>query len=179
MKKLLLGLVVLSSSSCLDHSRNMVDGSIEPPHPNFWENTFSMKGVDRNKDGIRDDVERWINRKFPRDKNHNLRNLYKQEASALSIILRKNIKGAEELKESYLKKLVDSRKCASDIYDDAAAMIYFGQVTKEINNKIFNLPWRSFRKSENESMLDGKAFTIDREGPNFSRCDFEVKYEDQ
>ncbi|ATH07943.1 hypothetical protein BIY24_08260 [Halobacteriovorax marinus] len=39
-------------------------GNIEPPFPNWFEVMWSLKGPDRNKNGIRDDVEIYINNEF-------------------------------------------------------------------------------------------------------------------
>ena len=151
----------------------MVDGSLEPPHPNFWKNTFSMKGVDSNKDGVRDDVERWINRKFPGDEKYNLRNLYKQEARSFGFML--DEANSSELIEHYWKSNVNASQCAVDIYNSSAAMIYFGEVSSEVQTKIFNMPWRIFRRKKNESKLSGKVLGMDKIYNKYSTCDFEVK----
>ncbi|WP_233427077.1 hypothetical protein [Halobacteriovorax marinus] len=39
-------------------------GNMEPPFPNWFEVMWSLKGPDRNKNGIRDDVEIYINNEF-------------------------------------------------------------------------------------------------------------------
>lgn len=41
-----------------------IDGEIEPPFPDEKENDKTILGVDINNNGVRDDVEIWINRTF-------------------------------------------------------------------------------------------------------------------
>ncbi len=53
------------------------DGFVEPLMPDNELNDATLLGVDSNHDGIRDDVEIWINRNF---ENKNLRLIFKQMA---------------------------------------------------------------------------------------------------
>jgi hypothetical protein len=38
------------------------DGEVEPPMPTYFSNNMSVLGIDSNNNGIRDDVDIWINR---------------------------------------------------------------------------------------------------------------------
>lgn len=40
------------------------DNEVEPPLPDEDENSKTIEGVDKNKNGVRDDVEIWINRTY-------------------------------------------------------------------------------------------------------------------
>lgn len=40
------------------------DNELEPPLPDEDENSKTIEGVDKNKNGVRDDVEIWINRTY-------------------------------------------------------------------------------------------------------------------
>jgi hypothetical protein len=39
----------------------IVDGAPEPDMPDFYNNNTTLYGIDKNKNGVRDDVEIWIN----------------------------------------------------------------------------------------------------------------------
>jgi hypothetical protein len=43
-------------------SNPIYDGFVEPDFPDENENIKTLKGVDSNRDGVRDDIEIWINR---------------------------------------------------------------------------------------------------------------------
>jgi hypothetical protein len=40
----------------------MFDGEVEPSMPNYFLNNMSVLGIDSNNNGIRDDIDIWINR---------------------------------------------------------------------------------------------------------------------
>ncbi|MBC7540350.1 MAG: hypothetical protein H7281_16120 [Bacteriovorax sp.] len=44
------------------NSNPVFDGEVEPPIPNRSENDKTVLGIDSNKNGIRDDIDIWINR---------------------------------------------------------------------------------------------------------------------
>jgi archaellum component FlaF (FlaF/FlaG flagellin family) len=39
----------------------IIDGAPEPDMPDFYNNNTTLYGIDKNKNGVRDDVEIWIN----------------------------------------------------------------------------------------------------------------------
>lgn len=47
-----------------DHAMFMIDDSLEVPMPDSKKNNATVAGVDSDNDGIRDDVQRWINEEF-------------------------------------------------------------------------------------------------------------------
>lgn len=47
-----------------------VAGDPEPPSPPFWY-YFTLEGLDSDKDGVRDDVEIWINN-YTKEYHYNL-----------------------------------------------------------------------------------------------------------
>ncbi|MBC76979.1 MAG: hypothetical protein CME64_13280 [Halobacteriovoraceae bacterium] len=78
--------------SCFeDTSRVIVDGVLEPPHVKEETAKVGVDGVDVNKNGVRDDLERFINRKFSGKENISKRKLWKLHAKAIrAFILSKN-----------------------------------------------------------------------------------------
>lgn len=61
------------------NSNPIFDGEIEPPIPEFSKNNINFLGVDLNKNGIRDDIDIWINRSGI---NYNERMAMRQYAKA-------------------------------------------------------------------------------------------------
>ncbi|MCK6594950.1 MAG: hypothetical protein L6Q33_07100 [Bacteriovoracaceae bacterium] len=47
-----------------DHAMFVIDSSLEVPMPDPKKNNATIAGVDTDNDGIRDDVQRWINEEF-------------------------------------------------------------------------------------------------------------------
>lgn len=47
-----------------DHAMFVIDSSLEVPMPDPKKNNATVAGVDSDNDGIRDDVQRWINEEF-------------------------------------------------------------------------------------------------------------------
>ena len=109
----ILQLLVLNTS-CLDYSRNMVDGKLEPPEPGFFENDKTIGGIDSNNDGVRDDIERWINREFPGEENYNKRMAWKQRAKSIRDVHLKATTREEAIKYLYLWN--DAGVCSTYVY---------------------------------------------------------------
>ena len=61
------------------------DGEQEPPWPNYLKNNTSIEGVDSNNNGVRDDVEIWINRTY--NNSYNLRKATKSLARTTHALL--------------------------------------------------------------------------------------------
>lgn len=58
----------------------------EPVFPDLKLNNSTILGIDSNKDGIRDDVEIWINDKFPKEKERReVRKFFKAKFKQLAI----------------------------------------------------------------------------------------------
>jgi hypothetical protein len=63
-----------------DSNRMIIDGELEPPFPNLEKSNETLEGIDLNQNGIRDDVEIWINHNF---KTYNYRTIMKLVAKSL------------------------------------------------------------------------------------------------
>lgn len=57
------------------YTPGVYDGNPEPPYPDLDEDVKTLEGIDADKDGLRDDLEIWINRI---SKDENERNLWRQ-----------------------------------------------------------------------------------------------------
>lgn len=58
------------------YTPGVYDGNPEPPYPDLEEDVKTLEGIDADKDGLRDDLEIWINRN---SKDQNERNLWRQD----------------------------------------------------------------------------------------------------
>lgn len=56
------------------YTPGVYDGNPEPPYPDLEEDVKTLEGIDADKDGLRDDLEIWINRI---SKDENERNLWR------------------------------------------------------------------------------------------------------
>mgnify|MGYP003640090118 CR=1 FL=1 len=56
------------------YTPGVYDGNPEPPYPDLEEDVKTLEGIDADKDGLRDDLEIWINRN---GKDENERNLWR------------------------------------------------------------------------------------------------------
>lgn len=85
--------------------RKTFDGVIEPRFPDLNEDIKTVLGIDENANGIRDDIEIWINRKF-KSYNHRqaLKAYIKAMNSATVMGLQKNIVTYSELRKLYVEK---------------------------------------------------------------------------
>ncbi len=95
-------------------SNPVYDGEVEPPMPNLFTITPDDVGVDLNKNGIRDDVDIWINRT---GKNYNQRMSLRQYARASEKFLL-NCKNKDEKNlQAVIDEWSSGKHCLWLIYD--------------------------------------------------------------
>ncbi|MBC75720.1 MAG: hypothetical protein CME64_06870 [Halobacteriovoraceae bacterium] len=171
----ILQLLVLNTS-CLDYSRNMVDGKLEPPEPGFFENDKTIGGIDSNNDGVRDDIERWINREFPGEENYNKRMACKQYAKEVRNI-QIHIDDEEMLnKHSFL--WIDADVCVLYVYTDLIKDPYGKQVKQgdKILEKSNNTKERVKAWMVADRNFAGKSHALPpRQEMRRKKCEFEIK----
>lgn len=94
------------------NEKRIIDGELEPPFPSKKENNRTLLGLDVNKNGIRDDIDIWINY-VGRDSNHRmaLRQLAREEVKRM-------LAGASKNTEAY-------NQIAKDIWDGLLCTSYF------------------------------------------------------
>jgi hypothetical protein len=93
-------------------SNPIYDGIKEADIPSLSINDDTIVGIDSNGDGIRDDIEIWINRV---GKNFNQRSALRQYALAFEYIFRTSEKDFKEYE--FYQKYLNSFKCLRFIYD--------------------------------------------------------------
>lgn len=110
-----------------DGKRLEFNGKLEPPAPDPIENDKTLLGIDSNNDGVRDDVERWINRKA--NNNQFFRFLLRLEAKSRANRFR-NLKLNSEDTYNLIKR---------DLYVISACELEIVSLDKKINRDKFNL----------------------------------------
>ena len=105
---------VIQSIQVIDSEYYCQTEDSEPTHPGEG-GMKTLLGVDSDRDGVRDDLEIWINDKFsntPLNNNANFRMAFKQYAKAKNeIIINKNDKAMARLK---FGAAIDAMRCVDD-----------------------------------------------------------------
>jgi len=149
----------------------IINGYTLPPEPDLAVNNATLLGIDSNDNGVRDDVEIWILKK------------YKDEHIVVTEI-------ALQIGRAYQKVLEDPSK-AREIYPivDAASSCeaYYQIYAKYFNEPILvheNINDRSFRKRvfntegrksaywEYDTLLSGYTYILPKIGEGKKLCDF-------
>jgi len=156
-----------------------VDGHRLPPEPDPKINNSTLLGVDVNKNGVRDDVERWIYEKY-KDKHPIHIDIAMQAARGYKLVL----EHPEKAKEIY-----------AEVDKTAYCEGYFRVcVTKSIKNKfslerittanyfikkIFNTKTRWKAYILYDTLLSGDSYAIPRCNKAIQLCDFNTsKYKE-
>lgn len=149
----------------------VVHGDPQPDPPPFWA-FFTVDGVDADNDGIRDDVEIWINETA---KGYNLNKALKQVARGqLSYRMIDNSLTAD----LYLHQVNRDQHCLSFIY-----MHEYPKERKrnpflsiDLSREILNNPWRdsAFNVISKFRTLDYQELTPRNPVEFFTSCDFEI-----
>jgi hypothetical protein len=106
--------------------RRVFDGEVEPVFPDEADNNKTLLGIDSNNNGVRDDLDIWINY-VGLDRNHRfaLRELVREEAARLK---------AGELNESDVVA-----QSAKNFYDAESCAIFFERQLKLEESPTYNM----------------------------------------
>lgn len=127
LNKTFLFLFTLLLSGCYDYDKTIsdardnkhnhpevrvFDGETEPSFPNEVENNKTLLGIDENRNGVRDDLDIWINF-VGRDRNH--RTALRELARVYSEMLIAGNETNSGLIQKSARNFYDARACASFI----------------------------------------------------------------
>lgn len=143
------------------------DGMPEPRMPSNSELDSTIEGIDANKNGIRDDVEIWINRKF--DNSDHRRGL-KQYAKAIQTVMIEINKGAskEKVRDIEQNLILRARACVGrtwGIGDHIGWISYYWHFDSSINRSIVYDRYLGHLDHGSYSILSNKTIR--------QLCDFE------
>ena len=161
-----------------------VNGHILPPEPDPKVNNATLLGVDVNKNGVRDDVERWIYKTY-KDKHPIYIDIAMQVARGYKLVLRKQPKTREEAKS--IRTKVDSaidcemyyRFDADSVGEDTLIEENDDIDSRYFRHKIyFNTKERMDVYIKYDSLLSGDTYSLLREKEEKRACDFNTsKYD--
>lgn len=112
------------------------DGDIVPPNPPFWE-YFTVEGFDEDKDGVRDDVEIWINENY---EDPNIRRILKLDSKISYRFMFS--KDTEELEGMMRLSLGQYNRCYSFVTSYLSDEERRLGLNLHINSKVYNNFWR-------------------------------------
>lgn len=153
----------------------IVDGVPEPDMPDFYNNNTTLYGVDKNKNGVRDDVEIWINLNARSKLEKEMYINYARSVFYYTDITIKDMSKSDLLNDINLKheKLNKNYSCLQFVCE---------ALTKKLNVKVncldkvsdFDLVIRNNKvRLFNLSDLDS-GFDFGVVGGNFNRCKQEI-----
>ncbi len=161
-----------------------VNGHILPPEPDPKVNNATLLGVDVNKNGVRDDVERWIYNKY-KDKHPIYIDIAMQAARGYKLVLEKQPKTREEAKS--IRGRVDSAIDCEMYYRfdaDSVGDRILIEENDDIDSKYFrnliyfNTDSRKKIYNRYDTLLSGDTYSLLREKEEKQACDFNTsKYD--
>lgn len=101
------------------------DGELEPRMPSNWANDSTLAGIDANNNGVRDDVEIWINRRWD---NSNLRKGFKQLATSVQKVILSSDLSDSELKDVYTNSYSRSLRCIRELTKKQSAKYVWDEI---------------------------------------------------
>jgi hypothetical protein len=138
----LFATIILVSSCSKQTPGNFIDGSDKiPPSPPFWK-YFTVEGVDEDLDGVRDDVEIWINDEY---EDPNIRKAMKWVSNvSYRMMFMDNSRSAVLLTEEARK----ASDCLSIVsrHELAKAKMFFPDFYFALEKKLLNNWWRTQRR---------------------------------
>ena len=140
-----------------------VEGKNLPPVPDKAENDATVAGIDKNNNGIRDDVELAIFKKYPNSAK--IRAAELQYAMALQLMLTKVTNT-----ETWIAAAVETSRgnlCIGDAVEDKDFKVYLSS-SKEVEDLVVNT---EKRHSANDTAYD---FTTSFGLPNTDICNVEL-----
>ena len=145
-------------------------GEIEPDFPIKDLNSKTIMGIDANSNGIRDDVDVWINRTaFDLNETKAMRQFARGQQKWLSLCEHKDF---NQILEAQIE-ITKSEKCLSALSDYQRKFSNFSR--ERLNLLIFNT---DVRKSCNELNSSKEVISESEKIKNSSLfyCDFEIQY---
>ena len=183
--KILSSLLLLASCTLADTNTTtpkektntewIVDGHVLPPEPDKALNDSTLLGIDSNKNGVRDDVERWIYKTY---KHPIERGIFMQSARAYNMVIVDPSKALETMKyvvnaahcESYWSMGILRMKQRNLNY----TLGEYRDLEKEIENIQFNTLDRRLAYHRFNKKLSGGVYGDDLEPDEWiDSCEFD------
>jgi hypothetical protein len=147
-----------------DFVKFVVERSSEVPMPDLVQNNISVSGIDSDKDGIRDDVQIWINQTYKG--NITLQQVVRQKARAIQL----NLTKVNNKQESILatRKSLDANSCMYAVVGIDQKRI----LTNELSKRLFNTKERLEAEILMNSNFSGQMYDLPSPQVERTLCDF-------
>jgi len=154
-----------------------VNGHRLPPEPDPKINNSTLLGVDVNHNGVRDDVERWIYKKY-KDKHPIHIDIAMQAGRAYKLVLEHPEK-AKEIRLKVNGALFCGWYYQKDAYRYNDPTLVHERIDAPVKSKYFNTKARQDVYWEYDKTLSGDAYDLPRSKQRKALCDFNTsKYEE-
>jgi hypothetical protein len=134
-----------------DYVRFVIDESLQVPMPDSEKNNATVAGIDSDGDGIRDDIQRYINENFSSDPKIKMgaRQYAKdQQMTLLSV----NDKNASILAT---RKKLDSLDCLGYVAKDQMT-----RISKKLEGQLYNTKDRLYARIKVSQNFNGQSFML-------------------
>jgi len=135
-----------------DHAMFVVDNSLQVPLPDSKKNDATIAGVDSDNDGIRDDIQRWINEEY--SSQPKLKLAIKQVAMGMQLAL--TSVDNKEQSIAAANKVSNDMVCMASII--GANETY--KMISEINAKLLNTKNRHYAEIKSNSNYSGQTWEL-------------------
>jgi len=156
----LLFLLAVRTPDAMSGQPEIIHGHVLPPEPDPKINNTTLLGIDSNHNGVRDDVERWVikryadEKRFPRAKTA----IALQYAKAAQIVIQTPEKAYENRSFEYLNNAED---CAWYLLESREDRVTFEEIRifdAEFKDHVFNTKLRLLNYTKFNAALSGHTF---------------------
>lgn len=147
-----------------NHVQFTIENQFKILTPDSELNSKNIQGIDSDYDGIRDDIQIWINTTFSANPNLKMAMLQLATARQLNIL---NVKNKERSILSSHKYL-DSLLCLSLII----GIDKKSQLNRELESKLLNTKDRLYADIKSNANFSGESYDLPRDEERPALCDF-------
>lgn len=135
-----------------DHAMFVVDSSLQVPMPNSKLNDKTVAGIDSDGDGVRDDIQRWINETYSSQPK------VKMAMREIAMGRQLDLLSVANREQSILvsKKVLDNDNCLYSIIGiDAGA-----NIVRELKSKLLNTKDRLYAEIKANANFSGQSYRL-------------------
>lgn len=134
-----------------DHAMFVIDSSLQVPMPDPKKNNATVAGIDSDNDGIRDDIQRWINEEF------NSQPKTKAAIRQVAIGRQLDLLSVNDIEKSKIsgKKLLDNLTCLGAIAGSDEGV----KIDSALKAKLLNTKDRLYAEIKANANFSGQAWS--------------------
>lgn len=150
-----------------DHAMFVIDSSLEVPMPDPKKNNATIAGIDSDNDGIRDDVQRWINEEFKDQPK------VKMAVRQLAVGRQNDLLSVENRQKSILagRKMLSDLACLTVI----AGLDERSRIDRELKDKLLNTKDRIYAEIKANANFSGQLWMLPNDiNEERAMCNFDL-----